>query len=73
MTDPPIVGDLGVADRPAPGAPLLVISEDVFPEIATELGRLTNPLVIALLRALVGFYLRRADTSWRSASGCASG
>ena len=38
-----------------------MISEDVFPEIATELGRLTNPLVIAPLRALVGFYLRRAD------------
>ena len=39
-----------------------MISEDVFPEIATELGRLTNPLVVGLLRALVGFYLRRADT-----------
>ena len=43
------------------GAPLLVISEDVFPEIATELGRLTNPVVVQVLRRLVAFYLRRAD------------
>ncbi len=62
MTDPPIVGDLGLLIARRRRVPLLVISEDVFPEIATELGRLTNPLVIAPLRALVGFYLRRADT-----------
>jgi putative colanic acid biosynthesis glycosyltransferase WcaI len=61
MTDPPIVGDLGVVIARAKRAPLLIISEDVFPEIATELGRLTNPVVVRLLRSLVGFYLRRAD------------
>jgi glycosyltransferase involved in cell wall biosynthesis len=61
MTDPPIVGDLGVAISRARRAPLLVISEDVFPEIATELGRLTNPIVVRLLRWLVAFYLHRAD------------
>ena len=61
MTDPPIVGDLGVAVARRFGAPLLVISEDVFPEIATELGRLTNPVVVEVLRRLVAFYLRRAD------------
>ena len=61
MTDPPIVGDLGVAVSRRFGAPLLVISEDVFPEIATELGRLTNPVVVQVLRRLVAFYLRRAD------------
>jgi putative colanic acid biosynthesis glycosyltransferase WcaI len=61
MTDPPIVGDLGVALARRFGAPLLVISEDVFPEIATELDRLTNPVVIGILRKLVAFYLRRAD------------
>ena len=62
MTDPPIVGDLGLLIARRRRIPLLVISEDVFPEIATELGRLTNPLVVGPLRALVGFYLRRADT-----------
>ena len=61
MTDPPIVGDLGVALARRFRIPLLVISEDVFPEIATELGRLTNPVVIGALRRLVAFYLRRAD------------
>ena len=61
MTDPPIVGDLALAIARPRGVPLLVISEDVFPEIATELGRLTNPVAVRLLRSLVGFYLRRAD------------
>jgi glycosyltransferase involved in cell wall biosynthesis len=61
MTDPPIVGDLGVLVARRHGVPLLVISEDVFPEVATELGRLTNPLLVDVLRRLVGFYMRRAD------------
>ncbi|HZQ80551.1 MAG TPA: glycosyltransferase family 4 protein [Gaiellaceae bacterium] len=61
MTDPPIVGDIGLVLARRYRARLLVISEDVFPEIATELGRLTNPFVIGLLRRLVGYYLRRAD------------
>ncbi len=61
MTDPPIVGDLGVLVGRRFGAPVVVISQDVFPEIATELGRLRNPAVIAVLRGLVGAYLRRAD------------
>ena len=61
MTDPPIVGDLGVAVARRFRAPLLVISEDVFPEIATELGRLTNPVLVRVLGGLVGYYLKRAD------------
>ncbi len=61
MTDPPIIGDLGVVVGRRVGAPVLVISQDVFPEIATELDRLRNPAVIGVLRLLVGSYLRRAD------------
>jgi colanic acid biosynthesis glycosyl transferase WcaI len=61
MTDPPIVGDIGVLVGRRFGAPVLVISQDVFPEIATELGRLRNPAVVGVLRGLVGGYLRRAD------------
>jgi colanic acid biosynthesis glycosyl transferase WcaI len=38
-----------------------VISEDVFPEIATQLGRLTNPILVRVLARLVSLYLRRAD------------
>lgn len=61
MTDPPIVGDLGVIVARRFQVPLLVISEDVFPEIATELGRLTNPFLVQVLKSLVGYYLRRAN------------
>ena len=61
MTDPPIIGDLGVVVGRRVGAPVLVISQDVFPEIATELDRLRNPAVVGVLGTLVGAYLRRAD------------
>ena len=61
MTDPPIVGDLGVVVGRRFGAPVVVISQDVFPEIATELDRLHNPAVVGVLRMLVGAYLKRAD------------
>jgi colanic acid biosynthesis glycosyl transferase WcaI len=43
------------------GVPLLVISQDVFPEIAVQVKRLENPVLVGVLRALVGLYLRRAD------------
>ena len=36
------------------GAPLLVISQDVFPEIAERVKRLEHPLVVGALRQLVG-------------------
>ena len=49
MTDPPMVGDVGLAIARRFGVPLLVISEDVFPEIAEQLGRLDNPLPSATL------------------------
>jgi glycosyltransferase involved in cell wall biosynthesis len=61
MTDPPIIGDLGVVVGRRFGAPVLVISQDVFPEIATELHRLENRAVVGVLGTLVGAYLRRAD------------
>jgi colanic acid biosynthesis glycosyl transferase WcaI len=61
MTDPPMVGDVGLAIAKRFGSPLLVISEDVFPEIATQLGRLDNRLLVAILRQMIALYLRRAD------------
>jgi glycosyltransferase involved in cell wall biosynthesis len=61
MTDPPMVGDIGLVIAKRAGSPLLVISEDVFPEIATQLGRLDNRLLVATLRKMIGLYLRRAD------------
>jgi glycosyltransferase involved in cell wall biosynthesis len=61
MTDPPIVGDVGLVVARRFGVPLLVISQDVFPEIAERLKRLEHPLVLGVLRQLVALYLRRAD------------
>jgi colanic acid biosynthesis glycosyl transferase WcaI len=61
MTDPPMVGDVGLAVAKRFGVPLLVISEDVFPEIATQLHRLNNRVLVAMLRQMIGLYLTRAD------------
>ncbi len=61
MTDPPIVANIALLTARRFRAPLVVISQDVFPEIAVQLKRLENPLMMSLLRGLVGYYLRRAD------------
>ena len=55
-----MVGDVALAIARRFGVPFLVISEDVFPEIATQLGR-PNRLLVAMLRQLIGLYLKRAD------------
>jgi colanic acid biosynthesis glycosyl transferase WcaI len=61
MTDPPFLGAFAYAIARRFRVPLVVISQDVFPEIAVELGRLRNPLVVRLLSALVSFQLKRAE------------
>jgi glycosyltransferase involved in cell wall biosynthesis len=61
MTDPPIVADIALLVARRYRVPLVVISQDVFPEIAVQLKRLENPVVMRLLRSLVSLYLRRAD------------
>ena len=61
MTDPPMVGDVAIAVAKRFRVPLVVISEDVFPEIATKLRRLENPVLVGVLRQLVRLYLKRAD------------
>jgi glycosyltransferase involved in cell wall biosynthesis len=61
MTDPPIVADVALVVARRFGVPLVVISQDVFPEIAVQLKRLENPAVMSVLRFLVSLYLRRAD------------
>jgi colanic acid biosynthesis glycosyl transferase WcaI len=60
MTDPPIIGDIGLIVARRFRVPLVVISQDVFPEIAVELGRLRNPAIVAALRLAIRAYLRRA-------------
>jgi putative colanic acid biosynthesis glycosyltransferase WcaI len=61
MTDPPIVADIALLIARRFRVPLVVISQDVFPEIAVQLKRLENPVVMSVLRFLVSLYLRRAD------------
>jgi glycosyltransferase involved in cell wall biosynthesis len=61
FTDPPMVGDVALVVARRFRVPLIVVSQDVFPEIAVELKRLTNPLLVALLGLLTRFYLVRAD------------
>src|SRR5438093_5733924 len=61
MTDPPIVADIALVVARRFHAPLVVISQDVFPEIAVQLKRLENRPLMGLLRVLVRIYLQRAD------------
>jgi glycosyltransferase involved in cell wall biosynthesis len=61
MTDPPIIANIALVVARCYRVPLVVISQDVFPEIAVQLKRLENPVVMRGLRTLVAVYLRRAD------------
>lgn len=61
MTDPPLIGNVAYLVARRFRSPLVIVSQDVFPEIAVSLGRLRNPFLVALLRRLVRFYLRHAD------------
>jgi glycosyltransferase involved in cell wall biosynthesis len=61
MTDPPMVADVALAVARRFDAPLVVVSQDIFPEVAVELRRMENKFIVALLKVLVGFYLRRSD------------
>lgn len=61
MTDPPVLADVALFVARRFRAPLVVVSQDVFPEIAVELKRLESKPLIDLLRSLIGYYLRRAD------------
>ncbi len=61
MTDPPLIANIGLPVARRFGVPLVVITQDVFPEIAVQLGRLEQPLLVGTLRRLIDFSLRRAD------------
>lgn len=61
MTDPPIIADVALLVARRFRAPLVVVSQDVFPEIAVELNRLENKALIEVLRRLIAYYLGRAD------------
>ncbi|NUT56479.1 MAG: glycosyltransferase family 4 protein, partial [Thermoleophilia bacterium] len=60
MSDPPFAAAIGVAVARRHRAPLVAVTQDVFPEIAVALGRLRNPLLVGTLDRLVRFGLTRA-------------
>jgi colanic acid biosynthesis glycosyl transferase WcaI len=60
MTDPPVVGTVALLVARRFRAPLVVVSQDVFPEAALAVRGLKGGVVVAALRALVSAYLRRA-------------
>lgn len=61
MTDPPFLGDVAKLVAARFRAPLVVVTQDVFPEIAVQLKRLESRSLVLTLRMLVGAYLRSAD------------
>ncbi len=61
MTDPPLVANIALPVARRFGAPLIVVTQDVFPEIAVQLKRLEQPLLVGVLRKAIGFALGRAD------------
>jgi colanic acid biosynthesis glycosyl transferase WcaI len=61
MTDPPVIAIVALAAARRSRAALVVISQDVFPEIAVLLHRIENGVVVRLLRTAIRAYLSRAD------------
>lgn len=61
MTDPPVIANIASLVARRFRAPLVVISQDVFPEVAIQLSRLQNPALIKMLEAAIRAYLKRAD------------
>jgi colanic acid biosynthesis glycosyl transferase WcaI len=61
MTDPPVIANVALVLARRFRVPLVVVSQDVFPEVAVELNRLKNPAIVEVLRAAIRFYLQRAD------------
>jgi len=61
MSDPPFIGSLARMTALRHRVPYLVIVQDVFPEIAVQLGRLTNPVLVGSLDLLVASALKHAD------------
>lgn len=61
MTDPPFIGAIARLVAARFRVPLLIVMQDVFPEIAVKLRRLRNPVAVRVLRLLVNSSIRAAD------------
>ncbi|HWX09899.1 MAG TPA: glycosyltransferase family 4 protein, partial [Gaiellaceae bacterium] len=61
MSDPPFVSALAALVARRYRVPFVAVVQDVFPEIAVELGRLRNPVIVRLLEMLVSLGLKNAE------------
>jgi colanic acid biosynthesis glycosyl transferase WcaI len=61
MTDPPVIADIALIVARRFDVPLVVVSQDVFPEVAVALKRLDNPALVEVLRVATRLYLKRAE------------
>lgn len=61
MSPPLTLGVAGWVTARARGVPFVFNIQDVFPDVAVELGVLTNPAVIAVASGLERFVYRRSD------------
>jgi glycosyltransferase involved in cell wall biosynthesis len=61
MTDPPVIADVALALAKRFRTPLVVVTQDVFPEVAVALKRLDNRALVYALRLATRVYLERAD------------
>jgi colanic acid biosynthesis glycosyl transferase WcaI len=61
MSDPPFVPAFAFLAARRFRVPYISIVQDVFPEIAVELGRLRNPVLVRTLQLVVGLGLRHAN------------
>lgn len=61
LTDPPPVGLIGLGTARLRGVPFVLVSKDVFPEVAVVLGHLSSRAVIGALRRVSQALFRGAD------------
>jgi glycosyltransferase involved in cell wall biosynthesis len=61
LTDPPPIGLIAAGIATVKRVPFIVVTKDIFPDVAVALGRLKRPSIIWLLRRMAAFLFERAD------------
>ena len=61
LTDPPPVGLIGALAAKLRGVPFVLVTKDIFPDVAVQLGVLDNPVAIGGLRAMKSALFENAD------------
>jgi glycosyltransferase involved in cell wall biosynthesis len=62
LTDPPVVGLVGLLAARRHRVPFVYVCEDIFPDVAVALGRMDNPIAVRLWRRLNRLLRRNAST-----------